>query len=51
VASGVDSVIFSPEVVGGIMYLHCLNRVDSVVGYDDGVALLVREAVVTMANI
>jgi hypothetical protein len=51
VGSGSDGVIFSSEIVGDIMYLHGLNRVNDIVRDDNGVVFLIRKSVVAMANV
>jgi hypothetical protein len=51
VGSGVNGIVFAPQVVCRIMYLHCLDRVDGVVRNDDRVAFLVRKGVVAITNI
>jgi hypothetical protein len=51
VSPGVDSVIFAPQVVCRIVHLHCLHRVDRIVRNYDSVAFLVREGMITIANI
>lgn len=50
-SSGVDDIILMPQVVGGVVHLHCLNRVYYVVGDDHRVTFLVSEDVVTKSNV
>lgn len=47
----VDGVVFASEVIRGVMNLHRLDRVDSVVGNDYRVVFFVGEYVVAIRNI
>jgi hypothetical protein len=47
----VDGVMFTSEVVSGIVNLHCLDCVDRVVRDDHRVVFFVRECMVAIGDI